>query len=111
MFSEFTKMHLPNMFYSWENTIYAEFMLAFLNLLEPRNYHPEEMIATQGDGVIEKIFVMNGEINVGFSGILRSTLKRSVKYTHSIKPGLTVCSEMMFDLKSYFHYRAPTMEL
>ena len=26
---------------------------------------------------------------------------------HAIKPGTTVCCEMMFDLKSYFHYRAP----
>ena len=66
------------------------------------------MITYQKQEVIEKTFIMKGAIRIGHNARQRNKTTKKIesliKYTHSLKEGGTIGTEMMFDLKSYFTY-------
>ena len=101
---------MQNMFYSWENPVYSEYMINLLDHLEPRLYEPGSTIAQQQQESIEKTFIMMGIIKIGHKTRQRNKDNKKIegvmKYTHSLKAGGTIGTEMMFDLKSYFTYTA-----
>jgi hypothetical protein len=53
-------------YYTFDDNIYAQFMLNFMNLLEVRSFKKGELIANEMDEALELLFVERGIYEVGF---------------------------------------------
>lgn len=51
---------------TWEDDYYSDFMITFLNFLEPRLFPPNFQIYTEEQEVEEAYFITQGSIKVGF---------------------------------------------
>lgn len=105
-FQDFSKMKMPSLFYDWSNHVYAQFMINLLDNLEPRFYDPGTVVAKQQLKVIEKTFVVQGAIKIGFTSWRKdknsSKIRQATRYVHAIGRGRTIGFEMLFDLNAYF---------
>ena len=57
---------LRGAFYNWDDLNYANFIIDFLKILEPRQIGPKETIADELYEVNEILFLEQGQVNVGY---------------------------------------------
>tara|TARA_B110000285_G_C15131051_1_gene623618 strand:- start:1139 stop:1552 length:414 start_codon:yes stop_codon:yes gene_type:complete len=53
-------------FFTWESSMYSNFMFDLLRVLEPRIQQKNEIIFNELDEVNEVIFFMSGAVDIGF---------------------------------------------
>ena len=99
-------------YYEWEDLSYAEFMIKFLQALEPRFYHQQEYIFEEGEDVAEQIYVINrdptkpdkstGQYCIGFK------YDNNSKYFHvKLGPKTVICAyDNMFGKPAEYTYKA-----
>ena len=93
-----------NAFYYWHNDIYSSFMIDFFKYLEPYQYHPGDVINGELSDVNRILFVMSGELRIGYT-------VNHVEYLNILrKAGSTVGAyECTFNRRSVWVYRAKSL--
>lgn len=55
-----------NIYYNWDDLVYAEFMVGLLDILEPNIYEAGAFIMAEKQPVVNLIFIIKGEVEVGY---------------------------------------------
>ena len=90
-------------FYSWEDSDYRDFMMEFLQNLEPRLEKAGSILFEELEEINEIFFVSEGQIEIGFE--LNKQRKFVIRYTNKTVIGGYNCT---LDKRSIFVYKCRT---
>lgn len=86
-------------FYTWDDTVYREFMVSILRNIKPRYAHKGEVMLRPLMSVDEVIFIEQGSIDIGF--VLNDTPKNVVRLREG---GVIGVFNVTFNVKTRFLY-------
>lgn len=95
---------LRGAFYTWDDLNYANFIIDFLKILEPRHIAPKETISDELYEVNEIFFLQHGNVNVGYE------VNRQERFRIRLEAATSVIGafEMLFRRRQLFIYRTHT---
>ena len=97
-------------YFTWNDDEYAQFLVKFLNLLEPRHIEPGLVICNEKEHLTEQFWIKKGNIDV-YCKLEPLTTKQAededydMMLVKSLKHGSIAGVEMTFEIASRFQYK------